>query len=85
MRAFNVAESGAAPELSDIAVPEVTAGTVLVRVAAAGLNPIDNTIAAGHPVGMLPYEYPVVIGREPRVSSRPSVPVSIMSPSVTRS
>lgn len=64
MRAFNVAESGAAPELSDIAVPEVTAGTVLVRVAAAGLNPIDNTIAAGHPVGMLPYEYPVVIGRD---------------------
>lgn len=64
MRAFNVAESGAPPELSDIAVPEVTAGTVLVRVAAAGLNPIDNTIAAGHPVGMLPYEYPVVIGRD---------------------
>jgi len=39
-----------------VPVPEVTNGHVLVRVRAAGLNTIDNGIAAGMLAGMLPLE-----------------------------
>ncbi|WP_206447524.1 alcohol dehydrogenase catalytic domain-containing protein [Agrococcus sp. KRD186] len=40
-------------------------GTVLVRVKAAGLNPIDNAITAGLVAQMgVPHEYPLVLGRD---------------------
>jgi NADPH:quinone reductase-like Zn-dependent oxidoreductase len=64
MRALHVPAAGEQPRLSDLPVPEVTEGTVLVRVRAAGLNPVDNAIAAGMLAGMLPHEYPVVLGRD---------------------
>jgi NADPH:quinone reductase-like Zn-dependent oxidoreductase len=64
MRALNVAAAGQPAQLSEIPTPEVTDGHVLVRVKAAGLNPIDNGIAAGMLAGMMPHEYPVVIGRD---------------------
>jgi NADPH:quinone reductase-like Zn-dependent oxidoreductase len=37
---------------------------VLVRVIAAGLNPLDNAIAAGMMTGMVEHDYPVVLGRD---------------------
>ena len=64
MRAFIVPAAGEQPRLSDIPVPAVTDGQVLVRVKAAGLNALDNIIATGMMAGMLPYQYPVVIGRD---------------------
>lgn len=64
MRALHVPAAGIRPQVSEVPTPEVTEGTVLIRVRAAGLNAIDNGIAAGMLTGMLPHEYPVVLGRD---------------------
>jgi NADPH:quinone reductase-like Zn-dependent oxidoreductase len=65
MRALHVPAAGEQPRLADLPTPEPAEGTVLIRVEAAGLNPIDNAIAAGFLTQMgMPHEYPVVIGRD---------------------
>ena len=64
MRALHVPAAGEQPLLADLPTPEPTEGTVLIRVKAAGLNPVDNAIAAGMLAGMLPHEYPLVLGRD---------------------
>ena len=64
MRALHVPAAGEKPQIGDLPVPAVTAGAVLIRVKAAALNPIDNVIAAGYLTGMLPHEYPLVLGRD---------------------
>jgi NADPH:quinone reductase-like Zn-dependent oxidoreductase len=64
MRALHVPAAGEQPTLSDIPGPEVAEGTVLVRVKAAGLNAFDNSVAAGMLAGMLPHEYPLILGRD---------------------
>ena len=65
MRALHVPAAGEQPQLSELPVPEATEGTVVVRVKAAGLNPIDNAVAAGFLTQMgLPHVYPVVVGRD---------------------
>ena len=64
MRAFHVPAPGQPPRLGGLPVPEIAEGTVLVRVWAAGLNQIDNLIAAGMLAGLLPHEYPLVLGRD---------------------
>jgi len=64
MRALHVPTAGAQPVLGDIPVPEVGDGTVLIRVRAAGLNPIDNLLAAGAMSHMIPHQYPLVVGRD---------------------
>jgi NADPH:quinone reductase-like Zn-dependent oxidoreductase len=64
MKALNVPAAGEQPVVSDLQHPQVVEGTVLVRVKAAGLNPIDNTLASGMMAGMLPHEYPLTLGRD---------------------
>jgi NADPH:quinone reductase-like Zn-dependent oxidoreductase len=64
MRALHVPAAGEAPQLSELPTPEVADGTVLIRVKAAGLNAVDNAIAGGVMAGMLPHEYPLVLGRD---------------------
>jgi len=64
MRAFHVPAPGQPPRLGNLPVPEMAEGTVLVRVRAAGLNAIDNLIAAGMLTGLLPHEYPLTLGRD---------------------
>jgi len=64
MRALHVPAAGEQPQLSELPVPEPADGTVLVRVKAAGLNAIDNALAAGMMAQMLPHEYPLVLGRD---------------------
>ncbi len=65
MRALHVPAAGEQPQLADLPTPQPTEGTVLIRVKAAGLNPIDNAVAAGMLAQMgMPHEYPVVIGRD---------------------
>ncbi|MER7282252.1 NADP-dependent oxidoreductase [Dactylosporangium sp. NPDC000244] len=56
--------AGAQPELADLPTPAVTDGQVLIKVKAAGLNAVDNIIAAGYMAGMFPHEYPLVLGRD---------------------
>jgi NADPH:quinone reductase-like Zn-dependent oxidoreductase len=64
MKAWHVTAAGEQPRLGEVPVPEVTEGTVLIRVRAAGLNPLDNVLAAGMMAQMLPHEYPLVLGRD---------------------
>nr|BFE60368.1 NADP-dependent oxidoreductase [Dactylosporangium thailandense] len=64
MRALHVPAAGAQPELADLPTPAVTDGQVLIKVKAAGLNAVDNIIAAGYMAGMFPHEYPLVLGRD---------------------
>ena len=55
MRALHVPAAGAQPEIGEVPSPSATEGTVLVRVKAAGLNAIDNGIAAGLMAEMIPH------------------------------
>jgi NADPH:quinone reductase-like Zn-dependent oxidoreductase len=64
MQALNVPIEGEQPQLSDVPEPKVTEGTVLIRVKAAGLNPMDNAIAAGMVTQMMQHLYPVTLGRD---------------------
>jgi NADPH:quinone reductase-like Zn-dependent oxidoreductase len=64
MRAVHVPAAGEKPQIGDLPIPAVTDGSVLIRVKAAALNPVDNVIAAGYFTGMLPHEYPLVLGRD---------------------
>ncbi len=64
MRAWNVPAAGQQPQLSDLPVPEVTDGTVLISVKAAGLNPMDDHLVTGMMAQMIPHEYPLVLGRD---------------------
>jgi NADPH:quinone reductase-like Zn-dependent oxidoreductase len=64
MRALHVPAAGGRPQLSDLPVPEPEEGQILIRVKAAGLNALDNGIAAGMMAGMLEHAYPLVLGRD---------------------
>jgi len=64
VRALHVPAPGEKPQIGDLPVPAVTDGTVLIKVRAAGLNPLDNAIGAGWLAGMMPHEYPLVLGRD---------------------
>ena len=64
MRALHVPAAGERPQLSDLPVPEPGEGQVLIRVKAAGLNAIDNGIAAGMMGEMMEHAYPLVLGRD---------------------
>lgn len=64
MRALHVPSPGDRPTLGELPMPEVGEGGVLIRVRAAGLNPIDNLLAAGAMAGLIPHEYPLVVGRD---------------------
>jgi NADPH:quinone reductase-like Zn-dependent oxidoreductase len=59
MRAVGVREFGTAPEVIDIARPDPGPEEILVRVEAAGLNPVDGLIASGA-VGA--FDLPLVLG-----------------------
>jgi NADPH:quinone reductase-like Zn-dependent oxidoreductase len=70
MRAWNVPRAGAEVWLSDLPVPEVTEGTMLVRVRAAALNAIDSALAARTMAQMIPHRYPLVLAVTPPGPSR---------------
>ncbi len=55
---------GKAPYLADVAMPEPDATDVLVRVAAASLNPLDNKLQAGHMDGFFPLTFPSQMGTD---------------------
>jgi len=64
MYALHIPAAGEQPRLAELPTPAVAPGQVLVRVRAAGLNPVDNAIAAGMLTAMVPHEYPLVLGRD---------------------
>lgn len=64
MRALHLRASGEPPMLAELPLPDPGPGEVLVRVVAAGLNPLDNHIADGALEQMMEHRYPLVLGRD---------------------
>ena len=64
MRAVAVREWGGRDklELIEYDVPPVSPDGVLVRVKAAGVNPVDAKTRGGYMEGSLPYHFPVILG-----------------------
>jgi NADPH:quinone reductase-like Zn-dependent oxidoreductase len=64
MRAVAVREWGdrSKLELIEHDLPPVAPDGVLVRVKAAGVNPVDTKIRGGYMAGALPFHFPVIIG-----------------------
>jgi NADPH:quinone reductase-like Zn-dependent oxidoreductase len=50
--------------LGDMSEPEIRDSDVLVRIHAAGVNPLDSKIAEGEFKLLLPYRFPLVLGNE---------------------
>ena len=51
-------KNGRALELRELPVPELAAGEVLVRVHAAGVNPLDNMVVRGEVKLIVPHRFP---------------------------
>lgn len=62
MRAIAVRRTGAAPELTELPDPRPAPGEVLVRLAAASVNPFDRQIADGMFEGRMPHTFPLILG-----------------------
>ena len=64
MKAAVLHEYGPATNLKyeDVPDPDPAEGEVLVRVAAASINPIDYKVRAGHAQSFYPVEFPVILG-----------------------
>jgi NADPH:quinone reductase len=63
LRAVTVTEYGAAPAIADIPTPEPGPGQVLIKLRAAGMNPMDRTLASGDWRPM-PATFPMVLGAD---------------------
>ena len=50
--------------LVEIAKPEIQADEVLVRIKAAGVNPLDNKITRGGVKMLVPHQLPLTMGHE---------------------
>jgi NADPH:quinone reductase len=64
MRAVIVSEYGGSPHVDDVRPPEVQAGQVLIKVLAAGMNPMDRVIAAGGWESIMPATFPMILGAD---------------------
>lgn len=51
-------------ELTDAAIPEVNSNDILVKLTAAGVNPLDNMISRGEVNAIIPYKVPFIAGNE---------------------
>jgi NADPH:quinone reductase-like Zn-dependent oxidoreductase len=63
MRAITVTEYGATPEMAEVPTPEPGQGQVLIKVRAAGMNPMDPVLASGNWKPM-PATFPMVLGAD---------------------
>ena len=64
MRAYALIAEGSAAAFHDVPRPVARTGEVLVRVAAASLNPHDAAIRNGDAARYMTYRYPVVLGSD---------------------
>lgn len=64
MKAVVINEFGGREALkcAELPMPEPGEGEVLLRVRAAGVNPVDWKIRAGHLKDFYPYKFPIVLG-----------------------
>ena len=64
MRAITVNEYGAAPALTEMPDPQPGSGQLLIKTEAAGMNPMDSTIANGGWKEMMPASFPLILGAD---------------------
>lgn len=57
-------KNGGALTICDIPVPEIEDHEVLVKIKAAGVNPLDNMIIRGEVKRIVPYKFPLIMGNE---------------------
>jgi NADPH:quinone reductase-like Zn-dependent oxidoreductase len=64
MKAAYIEETGSLDSLKigEIKTPELKEGEVLVRVKAAGVNPVDTAIVQGYMEGGIPHKFPLIPG-----------------------
>lgn len=62
MKAVAVPQFKAIPQVMELSKPQVKPGTILVRVAAAGINPFDWKLIDGILDGKMPHHFPMVLG-----------------------
>jgi NADPH:quinone reductase len=62
MRAVVVTEYGGRAEEVEIPTPEAQAGQLLIKVQAAGMNPVEKAIAAGAWQAFMPATFPMILG-----------------------
>jgi NADPH:quinone reductase len=63
MRAVTVTEYGATPAVAEIPTPEPGPGQLVIKLRAAGMNPMDRTLASGAWKPM-PATFPMVLGAD---------------------
>src|ERR1700751_5049962 len=63
MRAVTVTEYGATPTVAEVPTPEPGPGQILIKLRAAGMNPMDRTLASGVWQPM-PATFPMVLGAD---------------------
>ncbi|HVI46174.1 MAG TPA: NADP-dependent oxidoreductase [Chitinophaga sp.] len=62
MKAVAINQFKDIPVVMDLPKPVVRAGTVLIRVTAAGINPFDWKMADGILDGKMPHQFPMIMG-----------------------
>jgi NADPH:quinone reductase-like Zn-dependent oxidoreductase len=62
MHAVIITEYGGRADTVDLPAPAPQAGQILIRVLAAGMNPMDRAIAAGAWASFMPGTFPMVLG-----------------------
>jgi NADPH:quinone reductase len=64
MRAVTVSDYGKEATVSDLPKPHPGPGQVLIKVQAAGMNPMDRKIALGAWKARMPAQFPLVLGAD---------------------
>jgi NADPH:quinone reductase-like Zn-dependent oxidoreductase len=64
MQAVAVTEYGADPVVIDLPKPKPGRGEILIRIQAAGVNPMDRQISDGGWKAMMPGTFPLVLGSD---------------------
>jgi NADPH:quinone reductase-like Zn-dependent oxidoreductase len=64
MRAIAISAFGADPELIEVPEPEPLPGELLVRLRAAGYNPVDTKIASGAMKARMSPRFPMIMGQD---------------------
>ena len=64
MHAITVDEYGAAATLTDVPDPRAGQGHVLIKIEAAGMNPMDRMIANGGWKARMPATFPLILGAD---------------------
>jgi NADPH:quinone reductase-like Zn-dependent oxidoreductase len=62
MKAIAVNQFKTAPQLMELPTPAVKPGTLLIRIAAAGMNPFDYKMIDGILDGHMPHQFPLIMG-----------------------